>query len=144
MAFSAISQAGYLVLAVMGGTAQGVTSLVFYLAVYLVANLGAFAVLISVEQNTGAISMDDYNGLYRTEPETGLHHDAVLVLARRYPSVRRFLLEILCLHGGFPRRLALVGARCFDQHGDLALLLLAHREGNVHQRERNPAPHLQK
>ena len=69
MAFSAISQAGYLVLAVMGGTAQGVTSLVFYLAVYLVANLGAFAVLISVEQNTGAISMDDYNGLYRTNPK---------------------------------------------------------------------------
>ena len=69
MAFSAISQAGYLVLAVMGGTAQGVTSLVFYLAVYLVANLGAFAVLVSVEQNTGAISMDDYNGLYRTNPK---------------------------------------------------------------------------
>ena len=46
MAFSAISQAGYLVLAVMGGTAQGVTSLVFYLAVYLVANLGAFGVLV--------------------------------------------------------------------------------------------------
>ena len=69
MAFSAISQAGYLVLAVMGGTGQGVTSLVFYLAVYLVANLGAFAVLISVEQNTGAISMDDYNGLYRTNPK---------------------------------------------------------------------------
>ena len=69
MAFSAISQAGYLVLAVMGGTAQGVTSLVFYLAVYLVANLGAFGVLVSVEQNTGAISMDDYNGLYRTNPK---------------------------------------------------------------------------
>ena len=69
MAFSAISQAGYLVLAVIGGTAQGVTSLVFYLAVYLVANLGAFGVLVSVEQNTGAISMDDYNGLYRTNPK---------------------------------------------------------------------------
>lgn len=69
MAFSAISQAGYLVLAVMGGTAQGVTSLVFYLAVYLVANLGAFGVLVSVEQNTGAISMDDYNGLYHTNPK---------------------------------------------------------------------------
>lgn len=69
MAFSAISQAGYLVLAVMGGTAQGLTSLVFYLAVYLAANLGAFAVMTTVEQNTGAIGMDDYNGLYRTNPK---------------------------------------------------------------------------
>ncbi len=68
MAFSAISQAGYLVLGVMGGTAQGMTALVFYLLVYLAANLGAFAVLHVVEQNSGKIGMDDYNGLYQTNP----------------------------------------------------------------------------
>lgn len=69
MAFSAISQAGYLVLAIMGGTAQGMTALVFYLLVYMAANLGAFAVLHVVEQNSGKIGMDDYNGLYRTNPK---------------------------------------------------------------------------
>lgn len=69
MAFSAISQAGYLVLAVMGGTAQGMTALVFYLLVYMAANLGAFAVLHVVEQNSGKINIDDYDGLYRTNPK---------------------------------------------------------------------------
>lgn len=69
MAFSAISQAGYLVLAVMDGTAQGMTALVFYLAVYMVANLGAFAVLAVVEQHSGKVGMDDYNGLYQTNPK---------------------------------------------------------------------------
>ena len=44
-AFSAISQAGYLVLGVMGGTAQGMTALVYYLLVYLAANLGAFLII---------------------------------------------------------------------------------------------------
>ena len=39
MAFSAISQAGYLVLGIMGGTSQGMTALVFYLFVYMAANL---------------------------------------------------------------------------------------------------------
>ena len=68
MAFSAISQAGYLVLGIMGGTAQGMTALVFYLLVYMAANLGAFAVLHVVEQNSGKIGMDDYNGLYQTNP----------------------------------------------------------------------------
>lgn len=53
MAFSAISQAGYLVLGIMGGTSQGMTALVFYLFVYMAANLGAFAVLHVVEQNSG-------------------------------------------------------------------------------------------
>lgn len=69
MAFSAISQAGYLVLGVMDGTAQGMTALVFYLLVYMVANLGAFAVISVVEQNSGKVGMDDYNGLYHTNPK---------------------------------------------------------------------------
>ncbi len=69
MAFSAISQAGYLVLAVMGGTAQGMTALVFYLVVYMAANLGAFAVMASIEQSSGKIGIDDYDGLYQTNPK---------------------------------------------------------------------------
>ena len=69
MAFSAISQAGYLVLAIMDGTAQGMTALVFYLLVYMVSNLGAFAVLTVIEQKSGKIGMDDYNGLYQTNPK---------------------------------------------------------------------------
>ena len=39
MAFSAISQAGYLVLGIMGGTSQGMTALVFYLFVSPVCRL---------------------------------------------------------------------------------------------------------
>lgn len=69
MAFSAISQAGYLVLAVMGGTAQGMTALVYYLLVYMVSNLGAFAVMTTVEENSGKINISDYNGLYQTNPK---------------------------------------------------------------------------
>ena len=69
MAFSAISQAGYLVLGVMDGTAQGMTALVFYLLVYMAANLGAFAVMNVVEQNSGKIGIDDYDGLYQTNPK---------------------------------------------------------------------------
>lgn len=68
MAFSAISQAGYLVLGVMGGTAEGMTSLVFYLLVYMAANLGAFTVINVIEQKSGKIRIDDYDGLYETNP----------------------------------------------------------------------------
>jgi len=69
MAFSAISQAGYLVLSIMDGTAQGMTALVFYLLVYMVSNLGAFAVMTTVEENTGKIQISDYDGLYQTNPK---------------------------------------------------------------------------
>lgn len=60
MAFSAISQAGYLVLTLMGGTAQGMTAMVFYLLVYMAANMGAFAVMNVVEQNSGLIGTVSY------------------------------------------------------------------------------------
>lgn len=42
MAFSSISQAGYIMLGVIGGTAQGMTALVYYVLVYAAANLGVF------------------------------------------------------------------------------------------------------
>lgn len=68
MAFSSISQAGYLMLGVIGGTAEGMTSLVYYVLVYLFSNLGVFGVISIIEQRSGKVRMEDYNGLYRTNP----------------------------------------------------------------------------
>ena len=48
MAYSSISQAGYIMLGVIGGTAQGMTALVYYVLVYAAANLGVFAVITIV------------------------------------------------------------------------------------------------
>ena len=71
-AFSSVSQAGYLLLGVVGGTAAGMTALVYYLAVYVAANLAAFGVIAAIEQRTGKVSIDDYAGLYRTNPRLAL------------------------------------------------------------------------
>ncbi|MEG2150858.1 MAG: NADH-quinone oxidoreductase subunit N [Bacteroidaceae bacterium] len=70
LAFSSISQAGYLMLGVISGDAIGMTSLVYYVLVYLAANLAAFGVISVIEQRSqGKVNMDDYNGLYRTNPK---------------------------------------------------------------------------
>jgi len=70
LAFSSISQAGYIMLAVISGSAMGMSSLVYYILVYLVANLAAFGVISVIEQNTrGKVDIDDYNGLYQTNPK---------------------------------------------------------------------------
>ncbi len=70
LAFSSISQAGYIMLAVISGNALGMTSLIFYVLVYLAANLTAFGVINVIEQNSrGKMDMDDYNGLYQTNPK---------------------------------------------------------------------------
>ncbi len=70
MAFSSISQAGYIMLAVIGGSQMGMTSLMYYILVYIVANMAVFTVISTVEQNNnGATQMSAYDGLYQTNPK---------------------------------------------------------------------------
>jgi NADH-quinone oxidoreductase subunit N len=68
LAFSSISQAGYIVLAVIAGTPQALTALVYYVLVYVFSNLAVFGVVSAIEQRTGKVNISDYNGLYTTNP----------------------------------------------------------------------------
>lgn len=69
LAFSSISQAGYIVLAIIGGTAYGMTTLVYYIFVYVFSNLAAFGVITAIESRTGKLLISDYKGLYATNPK---------------------------------------------------------------------------
>ena len=70
MAFSSISQAGYIMLAVMGDSGMGVTALTYYILVYVVANMSVFTIISAIEErNNGVTDMDTYNGLYSTNPK---------------------------------------------------------------------------
>lgn len=68
LAFSSISQAGYIMLAIVGDNAMGVSALMFYTLVYVFSNLAAFGVIGAIENATGKVDMTDYNGLYKTNP----------------------------------------------------------------------------
>lgn len=68
MAFSSVSQAGYIMLGVIAANALGMTAMMFYILVYVFSNLGVFAVIAAIENKTGKVSMDDYNGLHKTNP----------------------------------------------------------------------------
>lgn len=70
MAFSSISQAGYIMLAVIGYGSLSVAALSYYVLVYVVANMTVFAVISVVEENNnGVTDMDAYNGFYTTNPK---------------------------------------------------------------------------
>ena len=70
MAFSSISQAGYIMLAVIGGSQTGMASLMYYILVYVVANMAVFTVISTVEQNNGGTTqLSSYDGLYQTNPK---------------------------------------------------------------------------
>ena len=80
MAFSSISQAGYIMLAVIGASQSGMAALMYYVLVYVVANMAVFTVISAVETSPvpskggvngreGLTQMSAYDGLYQTNPK---------------------------------------------------------------------------
>jgi len=72
LAFSSISQAGFILLGILGGNIMGMTAVVYFVLVYIFSNLGAFGVVSAISTITGKESMDDYDGLYSTNPKVCL------------------------------------------------------------------------
>ena len=72
MAFSSISQAGYIMLAVLGNSQMGIAALTYYVLVYVAANLAVFTVINVVEQRSELgrqPAIADLNGFYQTNPK---------------------------------------------------------------------------
>ncbi|HPT11500.1 MAG TPA: NADH-quinone oxidoreductase subunit N [Bacteroidales bacterium] len=72
LAFSSISQAGFFLLALISGSELGMATLIYYVLVYIFSNLGAFGVVAAISNQCGKESMDDYDGLYHTNPKLSL------------------------------------------------------------------------
>jgi NADH-quinone oxidoreductase subunit N len=91
LAFSSISQAGFILLGVIGGTELGMASVVYYVLVYIFSNLGAFGVIAAVSNATGGKeSMNDYEGLYKTNPGLSLALTLALFSLAGIPPVAGF------------------------------------------------------
>lgn len=104
LAFSSISQAGYIMLAVISGSALGMTSLVFYILVYLVANLAIFGVINVVEQNSkGKMEIEDYNGFYKTNPKLSFLMTIALFSLAGIPPFAGFFSKFFIFMAAFEK-----------------------------------------
>jgi NADH-quinone oxidoreductase subunit N len=72
LAFSSISQAGYILVGLIGGNQLGMASVIYYILVYIFSNLAVFGVVASISNAKGKENIDEYNGLYKTNPGLSL------------------------------------------------------------------------
>lgn len=72
MAFSAISQAGYVLMGFLGPFPEGVPAMLFYMLIYVFTNLAVFSAIVFVANQTGLEEIKDYRGLSRTNPTIAL------------------------------------------------------------------------
>jgi NADH-quinone oxidoreductase subunit N len=68
LAYSSIAHAGYMLMGLASVSDLGTQSVMMYMAIYLVMNLGAFLVVILVAEATGSESILDYKGLAKRQP----------------------------------------------------------------------------
>jgi NADH-quinone oxidoreductase subunit N len=69
MAYSSIGNVGYVLLGVAAGSEQGIESVVFYLAIYMVMTLGVFAIILMMKRKDIMVEeVADLAGLGRSHP----------------------------------------------------------------------------
>jgi NADH-quinone oxidoreductase subunit N len=68
LAYSSIAQAGYILSGLLAADAAGVKGMLVYAVLYMVANVGAFAVTIAVHNQCGSDDIDDLSGLAQKSP----------------------------------------------------------------------------
>jgi NADH-quinone oxidoreductase subunit N len=65
-------------------------SVIYYILVYIFSNLGAFGVVTAISNATGKENIDDYNGLYHTNPKLSLIMTLALFSLAGIPPVAGF------------------------------------------------------
>jgi len=68
LAWSSVAHAGYILMGFVLANQDGVRSILLYLAIYLVMNLGAFLVVMAVRDGTGSEDISAYKGLGSRSP----------------------------------------------------------------------------
>jgi NADH-quinone oxidoreductase subunit N len=101
LAYSTIAHAGYMIMAVAAalhmlgtnaaGTSEAIAALLFYLAVYVFMNLGAFAIVAFLRNAIGSEEIADYSGLIRSAPVTSVALTVILVSLIGLPPLAGFI-----------------------------------------------------
>ena len=90
LAFSSIAQAGFILLGLIAGNQLGSATVVYFVTIYIFSNLAAFGVVQAISTHTGKENMNDYEGLYRTNPNLSLVMMLALFSLAGIPPVAGF------------------------------------------------------
>jgi NADH-quinone oxidoreductase subunit N len=68
LAYSGISHAGYILLGIVSYTKMGISAMLYYLLLYIFANIGAFASVTALSNQTGKDDIKDFAGMWKRSP----------------------------------------------------------------------------
>jgi NADH-quinone oxidoreductase subunit N len=112
LAYSSISHAGYLLVAVWAASPAGHMAVLLYLWAYSLTSLAAFGMVAAVE-HVGArtVRIEDLEGLFRTRPWGALSMSVCLLSLLGFPGTVRVHREV-AHHDGHAASTAKSCSRC--------------------------------
>ena len=88
LSYSSIGHAGFLLVAVTAQTPEGAAAVAFYLVAYTLATLGAFAVVVAMNDGTdGVAHVDAYAGLWTVRPGLAMAMAVYMLALLGFPLV---------------------------------------------------------
>jgi len=93
LAFSSVSHAGYLVMGVLVNDVAGISAILFYLVVYSTMNLGAFAIISSVEKDGQEVTFKDYRGMASRNPLLSVAMALFMISLAGFPPTAGFVAK---------------------------------------------------
>ncbi len=99
LAYSSIAHGGYLLVALVAANDQAVSGLLFYLFIYTVMNIGAFAVVMTIgNQSESRLQIEDYSGFGWRQPALGVMMTIFLLSLAGFPGTGGFMAKIFLLN----------------------------------------------
>jgi NADH-quinone oxidoreductase subunit N len=96
LAYSSIGHAGYILIGVIAASDHGGQSFLFYILAYALTNLGAFAVVMTLERRgEQAWNMDDFAGLWGRQPLLALAMAVFMLSLAGVPPTAGFFAKFL-------------------------------------------------
>jgi len=100
LAYSSIAQAGYVLIGVAAGGLEGMASVLFYLIVYVLTNVGAFSIVALVTDRIGSEEITDYAALSRRSPYLALALMVALLSLSGVPPAGGFVGKLFLFRAG--------------------------------------------
>jgi NADH-quinone oxidoreductase subunit N len=105
LAFSSISQVGFVLVGVAGASVMGSTAVVYFILIYLLSNIAVFGVIGAMADTTGSESLQSFKGLYKSNPFYALFMVVALFSLAGIPPIAGFFGKLFLLTAGLNSKL---------------------------------------
>ncbi len=99
MAYSTINHIGFILMGLIPGSEDGITSICIYLIFYITMNLGIFLFILNMQRDQVSVtSIKDLSGLYRSQPLTAGCVSIILFSMAGIPPMAGFIGKLIILN----------------------------------------------